>query len=710
MKKRILASLLMMGLVVGAVPQDVSFCYQVNRADKAVSETITSDRSGDREKVGMKLAADTVSDQAVDAVSSSAAEIDEDADELLYEIDDTYGGAEGAYITGYRGYEDVKSVTIPETIDGYPVVDISYGAFEGSHFREIKLPNSLKWIDSDAFANCTSLRSITIPEKVISIYDSAFENCSKLKEVNFLGNKIKTIYGSLFAGCKKLESITLPDSVKRICGTAFYRCSKLSSVKLPEGLESIENDTFAYNFALKRIRIPESVTYMAEDTFYHCTNLRRVIFSGNETKFGKRAFSGCTSLKKIKIPDRMKSVPEGAFYRCSSLKQVKLSKNTKLIKKNAFYECGKLTHIYLTPEIYAIGDSAFAYSGLKRLKPDKKLQYIGNQAFRMTKLKKLKLPDKVSFIGRGVFAQCRKLTSISIPASVRGLSPGAFNECDTLKSIYVSPSNRNYTSRDGVLFDKQMTKLLQYPINKPGSSYSVPSSVKVIRSHAFEYNKKLQTVYVSAEKIHNHSFANMVRLKKVVIGNGVHNIAYRAFGYNKKLKEVSMSDSVRVIAGYAFSESGIKRFHVPASIRSFSPDALAECGSLSAYDGRSYGKYPVIDGVLYENGGTTLREYPAKKADTSFTVPDRVRNVKYNAIYNVKKLKRLYFGAGIKNLHSGAISYCSSLREIVFAEGTKLNSGSYAVEECNKLAVIVGPAQGILEQMAINADTTLITL
>ena len=702
MNRKIIAIALSLALTASVIPES-----GVVLASGGKTGTVTGTVKVATQKTQVHLKADDSDPVSGGAASGSSAS---EEDDFTYEVTDDYYDEECVIIKGYNSWSFGKTITVPDSIDGYPVRIIEYGAFSNGDFQSVELPDTLRSIGGDAFADCKKLKSVVIPAEVSEIGAGAFESCEKLKSVVFKGNKLTELEDSVFSRCKRLESINIPNSVKNIDSYAFYRCSKLESVQFGNKLKTIGQNAFEYNFALKSVSIPASVELLENDSFRHCTELRKVKFSGKHTKIDKSTFDGCTSLKKIVLSDDMKFVPEYAFYNCKSLKKVKLSKNTKLIKKCAFKHCESLKKISFGRKMYAIGDHAFEESGLKSVKLNKNLQYIGNGAFAGTNLKKIKLTEKVSYIGNRVFAGCRKLKTVSIPASVKGLNPGALGDCVNLTAINVSAGNKNYSSAAGVLFDKNKKTLLQYPINKKGSAYTVPSSVDMIRSHAFENNKHLTSVSVSAEKIHNHAFANMSRLKRVVIGNGVKNIAERAFAFNDSLSTVEMADSVNVIARAAFEDSAIRSIRIPSGIDKLSGDAFDGCTRLAAFEGSSSGKYPVIDGVLYENGGKTLREYPRRKPGSTFTVPSQVTRVKYGAFRGVKKLKKLYFESSIKDLASSSIVNCPVLKEIVFAEGTKLNSGWSAVSDCDRLAVIVGPKQSILASMAGSANATLITL
>lgn len=79
----------------------------------------------------------------------------------------------------------------------------------------------------------------------------------------------------------------------------------------------------------------------------------------------------------------------------------------------------------------------------------------------------------VTRINSEAFSDNNSLTSLSVPKSVTNIVQSAFFGCTGLKEIIVDPDNKNYTSLDGVLFNKNLTILLQVPEGKTGS-YTVP--------------------------------------------------------------------------------------------------------------------------------------------------------------------------------------------------------------------------------------------
>jgi hypothetical protein len=84
-----------------------------------------------------------------------------------------------------------------------------------------------------------------------------------------------------------------------------------------------------------------------------------------------------------------------------------------------------------------------------------------------------------------MFLGCDKLTSITIPNSVTSIGVQAFSGCIRLKEIIGSEQNQNYSSVEGVLFNKEKTTIIQFPEGKQGSSYVIPNSVTSIGNHVF---------------------------------------------------------------------------------------------------------------------------------------------------------------------------------------------------------------------------------
>ena len=110
----------------------------------------------------------------------------------------------------------------------------------------------------------------------------------------------------------------------------------------------------------------------------------------------------------------------------------------------------------------------------------------------------LSLSNRLSSIGTSAFEFCKNLQSVRIPKSVIYIGNSVFNYCTKLSGIIVEEGNANYSSLDGVLFNKNRAELHTFPSGKEGD-YSIPSTVTVIKPGAFIYCNNLTAIYFTGK-------------------------------------------------------------------------------------------------------------------------------------------------------------------------------------------------------------------
>ena len=120
---------------------------------------------------------------------------------------------EGVTSIGYRAFNtctNITSVTIPDS-----VTEIGEQAFWGCSFTELKIGNSVTWINCKAFYSCSSLKTLTIGSSVTGICAGAFEYCSKIESVTLLSaNKDSIKYpNNAFKGTPSSKKLYVPSNL-----------------------------------------------------------------------------------------------------------------------------------------------------------------------------------------------------------------------------------------------------------------------------------------------------------------------------------------------------------------------------------------------------------------------------------------------------------------------------------------------------------------
>ena len=200
-------------------------------------------------------------------------------------------------------------------------------------------------------------------------------------------------------------------------------------------------------------------------------------------------------------------------------------------------------------------------------------------------VKTVVIPDSVTSIGRWAFGYCESLTSVTIPDSVTSIGDEAFNNCTRLTSITVKEGNPKYSSDEyGVLFNKDKTLLIQYPIGNKRTSYTIPDSVTSIGDWAFAQCTGLTSVTIgnSVTSIGEAAFWLCTSLTSVTIPNSVTSIGSSAFSMCVSLTSVTIPDSVTSIGNGAFYFcTSLTRVTIPDSVTSIGDNAFISCTSLT---------------------------------------------------------------------------------------------------------------------------------
>ena len=569
------------------------------------------------------------------------------------------------------------------------------------------------------------MTSITIPSTVTSIEIYAFERTSNLTSVTFAeGSQLTSIGQEAFRNASSLTSITIPSGVTSIGNNAFEGARSLTSITIPSSVTSIGDYAFLNATALTSVIFaPDSQLTSLEDyVFYNTSSLTSITIPPLVTSIHHTAFqlSGLTSA--LVSVDRLGT---GPFPLAAGTgKTIGGKGGVTVTTYKAFIGTGNLTDtIVANANLASNNISNVVISGYT---------IIGYGAFNgASSVTSITIPASVTEIDGTAFQGMTALTSITIPSSVKIITPSAFNGMTSLTSIDVESSNSSYKSIAGVLLNNTETTIIQYPLGKTGTTYTIPSSVKIIGDNAFRSVSRLTSITIpsSVTELGSNVFQGATSLASITIPASVTYIGGFAFQGASSLTSVIFEpdSQLRHIGVIAFQNAtALTAITIPSGVTSIELAVFEGASSLTSITIPS--SVTSINSTAFSSSGLTTVTLPSPNGlgltspsvgTTSFfgrnvTIrrPPRTRDEIVTAVRTNVNLSSLLSSIGVNTTGmSTTIEEVPSDSNVAYRTRLTIPSGNLgSLSEANKLRLINKVKEVYASEMDVNINKFLVTL
>ena len=586
---------------------------------------------------------------------------------------DSYGSSKNAIDKNTEG-----TVTIPEKVNGYRVVEILGSAFSNCEsVNTINLPSSVTAIGNYAFYYCQSLTTITGTENLEYIGYRSFYDTPWLKSFDdgpvYIGKVLYTYNGNIS------EDITLDvkEGTTCISGGGLYM-NHIVGINIPKSVKyvgSSKDDTYFSPFYYSGLVSKEglsSITVASGNEVYDSRGGCNAVIEKNTNKLvagcrasiipndvitiGERSFDGIP-VESIVIPDNVKTIENGAFDRFYG-RDIVIGAGVESIHPHAFLNTSEKLRYIKVSSGNTHYDSRNNCNAIIETATNKLI--LGGPS--------TVIPSTVKTIGESAFSYCA--SALVIPDGVETLERNNFNNLKTLT------------------IGKGLKDILPYVIHNNRISIIHASSPTPNTSYenAFGYCYDNTTLVVPVgSKSKYQSAKGWDKFKNIIESNGHVDgdafIAETIEGYPLEYRVISESAKTCELVKPLYKDDIIGTITIPATaegyqVISIGSQAFQSCKSLETIAGGKNVEAVGIDAfggtTWYNNlpeGATYLGKVLMKYVDTPssgiLNIKDGTTCIYYVCYGHVNKLKFVRIPESVKLINDYALQYCSNLVGII---------------------------------------------
>lgn len=658
-----------------------------------------------------------------------------------------YEAVDGGYaVTGFkqelvRKRKWPKTITIPETYEDLPVVEIGQEAFSHKQLRKVTIPKTIKRLQESCFHECEATIILSKDCDFEFIGNCCFYGCygTEVLKVNGIiqGNlnyfyDLVSIEGNYsfqggynyfsITGDSKLVSINLKN-VERIIGSAFDSCSSLTSVVIPDSVIEF-NSWNAFNgcTSLTTVVIGNNITNIQNSCFSRCSSLVNVILGNSITTIEDWAFYQCTSLTNIELPNSVAEIGTQAFRGCSSLTNVTIGSGITKMKELCFGDCPLLNDCYYNGTIVDWSRISFKrddanpmyfISNFYILDENGNIEH-NNRHYSL--LTNLIIPNEVVSIGQYAFNNF-SLTSVEFGSNVSHIGKSAFFS-RTIQNFYYNGTIAEWCN------------IVLENIDSTPARNNVNFCI-LDENGAIEHNNKhyslLTDLIIPDEvtRIGDCVFAGVQSLTSVIISNNVTSIGTYAFLLCTALKTVEIPNSVASMGEYVFNGCSSLQYNsydnanylgnennpylwlITNKNRSLTSCQINEnCKHIFS---QAFKGCYLLASVVIPDGVISIGDRAFSQCDklTSIIIPDSVVSLEEYCFSSCEALVNVVIGNMVSKIPTATFSNCTSLTNITIPNSVT-SIGLLAFNRNSSLASItIGTGVTTIERQAFENCTSL---
>lgn len=411
------------------------------------------------------------------------------------------------------------------------------------------------------------------------------------------------------------------------------------------------------------------------------SKVKSIKINSGITHIGDFAFFSCSNVEEIILPETVSSIGKFAFWCCSSLKEITLTNTISSIEYNAFSECSSLEEI--------------------------------------------SIPLQITSLESGTFRGCDSLSIIRIGKNVSNIDCDAFGSISGIKGFAVD-GNNNYFSTDanGVLYNKNKTKLIKYTTGSTANEYNIPNTVNQIEKYAFANARNIKTLTIPngvSEIVNIFSGSENLSLSSINIPKSVtkisenlseceglqihyqgteeewnaiyknlstHDITYYFFEDEASTIAYTLSDGVLTLRGTGAMKNYSAEESPWYSARDTITDVVIETGITSIGE-KSFRYCSNLKTVSIPNSVVSIEKDAFRGCINlkNIDIPNSVKNIGENAFRDCEQLSTVIIPNSVETIESGAFRACKDMESITISNSIKC-IGKYAFAECENISSV----------------------